>query len=110
MSDALEIAIRAEEAAKSAHHRLDRMNGSIDRLGREVGDLRASISAARAEATANCEAILRRLDRQAGLEDGAARVHHSLLDNRRLVVGLAATFLTSSSFAVILTFLLRGHT
>lgn len=32
----LEIAIRADEKAKSAHERLDRMNGSIDRLANQV--------------------------------------------------------------------------
>ena len=59
--DALEIAIRAQEAARAAHHRLDRMNGSIDRLASEVADAKAE--------------ILKRLDTQDGAATARQRFH-----------------------------------
>lgn len=98
MSEALPIAIRAEEAARSAHHRLDRMNGSIDRLAGEVS---------RANATG--AEILRRLDRQDGFTEGAAREKRSVLDSKRWVIGLAATFLGGGLVTAVFTVLVRSH-
>lgn len=97
---ALTIAIRAEEAAKSAHNRLDRMNGSLDRLGREVGDLRGDLAAFRTE-------VLSRLTHEDGVQVGAAGVKKSILDKNRWVVGLAVAFISSGTFVLIATYLLR---
>lgn len=77
----LEIAIRADEKAKAAHDRLDRMNGSIDRLAGNVAETNGKIDSL--------------LSRNAGIEQAT----RSFLDSRRfwlvLVAGLvsaAATF------------------
>lgn len=51
-----ERSVIAHEAARSAHHRLDRMNGSIDKLGSEVGGLRQDIAVQVALITANVNA------------------------------------------------------
>jgi hypothetical protein len=108
VADDREIAIRAEESAKAAHHRLDRNNGSIDRLGREVGDLRLEIQAARAESKTQTDAIIARLDRDAGVEHGESTVRASILDTRWKMLGVIATIAGSSVFAVLATFLVRS--
>lgn len=45
--DALEKAVRAESSANGAHHRLDRMNGSIDKLSANVAKVGDEVSSAR---------------------------------------------------------------
>lgn len=45
MDDTRDIAINAQASAASAHHRLDKMNGSIDRLGDETEELRRETTA-----------------------------------------------------------------
>lgn len=95
MPDPLEIAIRAEESARAAHNRLDRMNGSIDRLTREVN-------------TAKQE-ILRRLDRQDGIDEGTQKATNGFLDSKRFYITLIALAITSSVAALILPLLFRSH-
>lgn len=51
-----ERSVIAHEAARSAHHRLDRMNGSIDKLGVEVGGLRQDLAVQVSVITANMNA------------------------------------------------------
>lgn len=97
-ADPLEIAIRAEEAAKEAHRRLNRMNGSID-------GLRTDISVARREAAEQTGQILRRLDR----EDGGEAVSRGLIDSRRFLISTIVLVLTSSVVSLLLTLALRSH-
>ena len=78
MSDlpySLETAIRADEKAKSAHERLDRMNGSIDRLTTQVAATNVKI-----------DAIVNSLARSAGVEQGEQVRNQVLLDSRRFVI------------------------
>jgi hypothetical protein len=44
LDDTRNIAIKAGEAAASAHHRLDKMNGSIERLGQSHEKMRADFA------------------------------------------------------------------
>lgn len=119
MSEALITATRAEASAAAAHHRLDKNNGSIDRLGREVGDLRlglattesrlvAAIEAVRVESSNNTKSIIARLDIQDGVEKGAAGVRRSLLDKNRWWITTAISILGSGLFVVLATYFLRS--
>ncbi len=98
MADPLEIAIRAEERAKAAHARLDRMNGSIDRLTEQV---------ARSNATAN--EILRRMDREEAHDEGADQVSRGLIDSRRFLITTVVLVLSSSVVSLFATLVLRTH-
>lgn len=109
MADALEIAIRAEEAAKSAHHRLDRMNGSIERAGDAINALRVDLADARREAAQQTQTILRRLDHDDGVESGELTASRGLIDSRRFLITTIVVVLTSSLTAFLLTLALRGH-
>lgn len=98
MSDPLEIAIRAEESAKAAHHRLDRMNGSIDRLTSEV-----------ARSNATSDQILRKIAHEDGFESGEQTISRGLIDSRRFLITTIVLVLTSSITALLVTWALRGH-
>lgn len=95
MADALEIAIRAEESARAAHHRLDRMNGSIEKLNTTVSSAK--------------EEILRRLDKQDGIDEGTSSTRRSFLDSRWRVLTLAGGFIGSGVFAALFTYIVRRH-
>lgn len=95
MAEALEIAIRAEESAKAAHHRLDRMNGSIEKLNTTVSSAK--------------EEILRRLDKQDGIDEGTHTTRKSFLDSQWRVLTLAAGFVGSGAFAALFTYFVRRH-
>lgn len=90
------IAIRADESAKAAHQRLDRMNGSIDRLAGQV--LRVNEKA---------DQILVQLAKDAGLDEGVRKAHRSVLDSSKWVVGLAVTFFGGGIGTVIVTYFVR---
>lgn len=85
----LEIAIRADEKAKSAHERLDRMNGSIDRLGNLVAETNAKIDA--------MVAIQAHSD---GIEQGEATQKRVLVDSRRFVITTFVVMLAALVAAV----------
>lgn len=106
MDDALPIAIEARESSKAAHHRLDRMNGSIDRLGNEMVDTKKELGGAIKEVSDNVNAILLKL---AG-EDGAAKARGVFILTRRFVISTCVVLLTSSIAATAITLLLRRHT
>lgn len=76
----LELAIRADEKAKSAHDRLDRMNGSIDRLASQV-----------AETNGKIDAISNALAHNDGVEQGEESANRRWLDSRRFALTLIAT-------------------
>lgn len=97
-TEILTIAVQAQESAKAAHHRLDRMNGSIDRLTSQV-----------AEANALGQEILRRLDRQDGLDEGSETAKRGFLDSRWRVITLAVMFVGSATFTTIFTLIARRH-
>lgn len=94
MTEPLAVAIEAREAAKAAHHRLDRMNGSIDRLGDRMERVDGKV-----------DAILLKL---AG-EDGAAKAQRGVVLSRRFVISTIAVLLSSSLAAALVTLLLRRH-
>jgi hypothetical protein len=94
MADPMEIAIRAEESAKSAHQRLNRMNGSLDRLTAEV-----------ARANAKSEEILIRLAR----DDGGQLVSRGVIDSRRFLITTIVLVLTSSVMSLLFTLALRSR-
>lgn len=98
MSEELQIAIEARESAKAAHHRLDRMNGSIDRLVTRVE-----------QANATGQEILRRLDRDEGIDEGASSVRATVLDSKRWVIGIATGFICSGLFTALFTLIVRRH-
>lgn len=78
MSDpaySLELAIRADEKAKAAHERLDRMNGSIDRLANQVSETNGKI-----------DGITVSLARSDGLEQGEETARRGFLDSRRFII------------------------
>lgn len=80
--DALTIAIRAEEQAKAAHHRLDRMNGSIDRLAGEV-------RGARDELNAKLGQVLVQLAHDDGKVEGATEKEKGFLGSVRFYQTIA---------------------
>lgn len=90
----LEIAIRAEESARAAHNRLDRMNGSIDRLSVEV-----------AKANAKSDQILLRLAH----EDGEETAEKGFLQSKRWVITTIILVLTSSISTTAFTLFIRSH-
>lgn len=87
MSDpaySLELAIRADEKAKSAHERLDRMNGSIDKLAEKVSETNGKI-----------DSLLSR-------NDGIEQATRGFLDSRRFWLFLVAGLLgTAATFAYL---------
>lgn len=98
MTDPMAVAIEARESAKAAHHRLDRMNGSIDRLSTAVGannDL--------------CAQILQRLAREDGREEGIESTKLRFLDDKRFWIGIVAILLTSSLTLFLFTLATRRH-
>lgn len=96
--DPIVTAIRAEEAARSAHHRLDRMNGSIDRLTTEV-----------AKANAKSEEILVRLAKDDGHEEGHQEASKGFLESKRFLITTIGLVATSSIATGILPFIFRSH-
>ena len=106
--DALIEAIKAQASAQEAHRRLDKMNGSIDRLGVGVGDLRIEVQAARSESKSQADAIIARIDRDQASEHTEDTVRASLLDTRWKLTAVIATIAGSSVFAVLATFIVRS--
>lgn len=98
MDEAIIIAIRAEEASKAAHQRLDRMNGSIDRLANEV-----------AKANAKGEEILVRLARDDGEDEGHSKASKGFLESKRFLITTIGVIATSSVATGILPFVFRSH-
>lgn len=94
MDEPIVVAIEARESAKAAHHRLDRMNGSIDRLGNAVENVDSKV-----------DEILLRLAGQ----EGAARAKRGFVLSRRFVVSTVALLLTCPTVAALITLLLRSH-
>ncbi len=92
--DALPVAIEARELGKSAHKRLDGVNGSIDRLSGKVDVIDSKV-----------DSVLITLARQ----DGRELAGRGLLDSRRFLITIVVTVLTSSLVAFALTLALRGH-
>lgn len=83
----LEVAIRADEKAKAAHERLDRMNGSIDKLAGQVSETNGKI-----------DAIATAIARSDGIDQGEQAATRRFLDSRRfnittiiLLLGAVAT-------------------
>lgn len=83
---AISRAAEAAESAKSAHHRLDRMNGSIDRLGTAVIELRADV-------TARLDAMVVQQATEAGVSKGRGDI---LTPFRVLMLTLAASALSAA--------------
>ena len=106
--EALIEAIKAQAAAQEAHRRLDKMNGSLDRLGNVVSDLRVDLQAARNESKSQADAIIARIDRDKASETGEDTIRASLLDTRWKRMGVLATICGSSFFAVLATVLVRS--
>jgi len=81
--EALITAVRAEEKANGAHERLDRMNGSIDKLTRTVDEKYSGIDA-------KIDALLIHQATQFGQETA----RKGLLDSRRFVISIFALLTT----------------
>jgi hypothetical protein len=91
--EALPVAIEARELGKSAHKRLDGINGSIDRLGGKVDNVDAKL-----------DQVLLRLAR----EDGAKERNDGFLASRWRVIGLVALIFTSAVFYTAVEWIARG--
>lgn len=89
---ALPIAIRAEERANAAHQRLDGINGSVNRVNKQLGDIDSKV-----------DSILITLATQQGAEG----MKSGLMDSRRFWIGIAAVLATSSVAALLFTLLTR---
>lgn len=81
--EALIAAVKAEQAAAFAHERLDRMNGSIDRLTRTVDEKYAGIDA-------KIDAVLLHQATQLG----EAKASTTWLDSKRFVITTMALLFT----------------
>ena len=106
--EALIEAIKAQASASEAHRRLDKMNGSIDKLSGGVNDLRIELQASRNESKSQYNAIIARLDRDQASEHGEDTVRASLLDTRWKLIGILATIGGSSFVAVLATVIVRS--
>lgn len=73
--DALVRAIEAKASADAAHHRLDRMNGSIDRLGDRMGEMNGKL-----------DTLAVALTTDQAKREGAETQRKLLLDSRRFVI------------------------
>lgn len=92
MDDALAIAMEARAEAKAAHQRLDRMNGSIDRLGNKMEVVDEKVD----------QVLLNQANR-----DGRDDASKGFLESKRWWIALLLTVVTSSLFATILTVVFR---
>lgn len=92
--DALPVAIEARELGKSAHKRLDGINGSIDRLNGKVDVIDTKL-----------DSVLITLAQQ----DGRQQASRGLIDSRRFLITTIVLVLTSSVVSLLLTLALRSH-
>lgn len=84
--ETLVLAVRAETKADGAHERLDRMNGSIDRLTHEVAGANEAIANAKGELSAKLDGVLLQLAHQTGMAEGGDTVKKLMIDSRRFVI------------------------
>lgn len=91
---ALPIAVEARELGKSAHKRLDGINGSIERLNNKVDVVDSKL-----------DSVLITLAKQ----DGKDAAWRGFTDSRRFMVGLVVTVLTSAVAAFLFTLVVRSH-
>lgn len=82
-TEALVMAVRADTKADGAHERLDRMNGSIDKLTREVAGANTAIANAKGELSAKLDGVLLQLAHASGMKEGEAAIEKSLLERHR---------------------------
>lgn len=90
---ALPVAVEARAEAKAAHQRLDRMNGSIDRLGDALEIVATKV-----------DSILITIAK----DEGAKLAGKGFLDSKRWWIALIAGVISSSCFAALVTILLKG--
>lgn len=91
---ALPVAIEARELGKSAHKRLDGINGQIGRLGDKVDVVDGKL-----------DSVLITLARQEGGKD----VSRGWIDSRRFLITTIILVLGSSVASLLLTLALRSH-
>lgn len=103
MTDALELAIRADEQAKFANKRLDAVNGSIDAI-------KVSLENQRRESKEQFDSIMLKLSHDDGVHEGVRSSHNSFLDSKRWVISICLTLATGSLGLALFTYLLRRHT
>jgi hypothetical protein len=93
MEDALPVAIEARELGKSAHKRLDGINGSIDRMDAKVDVLDSKL-----------DSVLITLAKQ----EGSRERNESFLDSKWRVIGIVGLIFTSAIFYSAVEWLARG--
>ena len=95
MSDeALVIAVKAEASAQSAHHRLDRMNGSIDRNNTEIAAIRAELGA-------KIDALAVTMIRDEGIAEGKRTVRTLQIDSRRFVIATVIALFAAVAYLAL---------
>lgn len=92
--DALPVAIEAREQARSAHKRLDGINGQVGKLGDKMDVIGGKV-----------DSILITVAR----DEGAKTVNRGLIDSRRFLITTIVLILTSSVVSLLLTLALRSH-
>jgi tetrahydromethanopterin S-methyltransferase subunit G len=103
--DALPIAVEARELGKSAHKRLDIVNGSLDRMNGKMERLDEKVDKRFDEVNGKLNSILISQAMQAG----GQQVTTTFIDRRWAIVAIIVTIATSGVAALLLTFALRGH-
>lgn len=94
--DPLAVAIEARELGKSAHKRLDGINGQIGRLNDKFDVIASKL-----------DTVLIAMARQEGEDRGANNVRHSALDSKRWLIGIGVTFFCSGTFTLAVTYFWR---
>jgi hypothetical protein len=104
--DTRDIALEARSSSAAAHHRLDKMNGSIDRLGNEAAKLREDTTAGFAKlAEDSADATLMLV---AGLTEVKTTVRNALRVVA-VIVALVMTVIGGVSVWMFTTYLPSHH-
>jgi hypothetical protein len=91
LDDTRDIAIKAGEAAASAHHRLDKMNGSIDRLGDETEHMRLDATAGFSKLTEDlAHGMIRVMEAAGETNVEVARIRTTVSNALKVVAALVA--------------------
>ena len=103
--DPMQTAIEAREQARAAHQRLDRMNGSIDKLGHEGEKTNAKIDVL----DSKVDSILITLAKTDGELRARQAERAGVLDSKWRLVGVISILVASPLFYAITTLAIRGH-